>query len=93
MAGSQLQASVMTGVSFGGALAPGNLPTVAVDLGEPPLVVILVRQALGGLDDDGSKARVAAQFLVDKTIVGEGVYIGENTQRDKEGLQTESISN
>jgi hypothetical protein len=42
-AGSQLQASVMTGVSFGGALAPGNLPTVAVDPGEPPLVVILVR--------------------------------------------------
>jgi hypothetical protein len=32
-------------------------------------------------------------FGVDKTTIGEGVYIGENTQRDMEGLQTDSISN
>jgi hypothetical protein len=94
MAGSRLQASATTATSSGGALAPGNLTTVAVDLGEAPPVIILARQASGGLSDSGSKARVAGQFFcVDKTIVGEGVYIGENTRRDTKGLQTDSISN
>jgi hypothetical protein len=32
-------------------------------------------------------------FCVDKMTTGEGVYIRENTQRDTEGLQTDSISN
>jgi hypothetical protein len=52
------------GASSGGALALGNLTTVAVDLGEAPPVITLARQASGGLGDSGSKARVAAQFFL-----------------------------
>jgi hypothetical protein len=64
MAGSRLQASATTGASSGGALAPGNLTTVAVDLGEAPPVIILARQASGGLGDGGGKARAVAQFFL-----------------------------
>jgi hypothetical protein len=79
----------MTRVSSGGALAPGNLPTVVVDLGEARPVVVLARQASGELGDGGSKAKAAAQFLVDKMTAGEGVYIGENTRHDTVGLQSQ----
>jgi hypothetical protein len=58
--GSQLQASMMTGASSGGALALGNPPMVLVDLGEARPVIVLARQASGGLGDSGSKARVTA---------------------------------
>jgi hypothetical protein len=64
MAGSRLQASATMGASSDGALAPGNLPMVAVDLGEAPPVIVLAWQALGGLGNGGSKARAAAWFFV-----------------------------
>jgi hypothetical protein len=37
---------------------------VAVDLREAPPVIILARQASGGLNDGGSKARAVTQFFV-----------------------------
>jgi hypothetical protein len=46
MVGSQLQALVMMGASFGGALAPGNLPTVAGGIGETPPGGIAAREAV-----------------------------------------------
>jgi hypothetical protein len=41
--GSRLQAPAMTWASSGGASAPGNPPTVVVDLWGAPPVIILVR--------------------------------------------------
>jgi hypothetical protein len=70
-----LSSLVMASSGSGGPLATGTPPVVAVGLREAPLVVGLVRQASGGLGDDGSKAKAAARFLVGNTIVG-AVYIG-----------------
>jgi hypothetical protein len=84
--------SVMATGGFGGPLATGTPPMVAMGLGEAPPVVGLVQKCSGGLSDGSSKANAVALFLVEKTITREGGgYIGKTLGVWRVGSLTDSI--
>jgi hypothetical protein len=75
-----LSSSAMATGGSSGPLATGTPPSMAVGLGEVPLVVGLAWQPSGGLDNGDSEEKAAACLSVDKMIAGGGGRsIGENT--------------
>jgi hypothetical protein len=72
--------SAMATGGSSGPLATGTPPSMAVGLGEVPLVVGLAWQPSGGLDNGDSEEKAAACLSVDKMIAGGGgeLYWGKH---------------